>query len=67
MGLESIYFHARLVTFMMFGCTPESTADHADRNVSLNLQVIPILILPNRNFLACMNGIFAQGLIATYG
>lgn len=65
MGLESIYIHARLVTFMMFGYTLETTADHADCNVPLNSQVIQIL--PNCNFPACMNGIFAQGLIATYG
>jgi len=67
MGLESIHFHARLVTFLMFGCTHESTADHADRNISLNLQVILILIHLNHILPACMNGIFAQGLIDIYG
>ena len=67
MGLEPIYFLTRLVSFVMFYFPRESSADHADWNVSLNLQVIPTLILPNHNFPACMNGIFAQGLIATYG
>jgi hypothetical protein len=67
MGLESIYFPARLVTFFMFGCTPERTTDHADMNIFLDLQVILILIHLNHILPACMSGIFAQDLIAIYG
>lgn len=67
MALESIYFPSWLVTFAIFDCTTKRTTDHANWKVSLNLQVILIQILPNRIFPACMNGIFAQGLIGTYG
>ena len=66
MALESSYFLSRLVTFMIFDFT-EITAAHANWKGSLNLQVILTRILPNHIFLACMNGIFVQGLTATYG
>jgi len=67
MALESIYFPSWLVTFAIFDFSPKRTTDHANWKVSLNFQVILIQILPNHIFPACMNGIFAQVLIATYG